>query len=124
MSSLNKVMLIGNLGSDPELRTTPSGTSVCNFSLATSESYKDKQGERQEKTDWHKIIVWGAQADSCGQYLAKGRQVYIEGKIGYRTYEDEDGNKRYVTEITANQVQFWGRVMGMVLRVVPRSKLK
>jgi single-strand DNA-binding protein len=106
--SLNKVMLIGNLGKDPEVRFTPGGQAVARFSLATSEVFNDREGQRQERTEWHNIVVWGKQAETCGQYLAKGRQVFIEGQIRSRQYDDKDGNKRYITEINAQRVQFLG----------------
>jgi len=106
MAGLNKAMVIGNLGKDPELRTTGSGKSVCNFSVATNESWKDASGEKQERTEWHRIVVWGPQAEACGKYLAKGRQVYVEGRIQSREWEDNDGNKKYTTEIIANSVVF------------------
>jgi single-strand DNA-binding protein len=106
--SLNRVMLIGNLGKDPEVRFTPGGQAVARFSLATSEVFNDREGQRQERTEWHNIVVWGKQAETCGQYLAKGRQVFIEGSIRNRSYDDKDGNKRYITEINAQRVQFLG----------------
>ena len=92
-SSVNKVILVGNLGQDPESRFTPQGTAVTNLSIATNESWKDQNGDIQERTEWHNIVVWGKQAESCGQYLAKGRQVYIEGSIRSRSYDDQEGNK-------------------------------
>ncbi len=104
--SLNKVMLIGNLGSDPEVRYTQGGAAVANFNIATNEKWTDKQGQPQERTEWHKIVVWGRVAENCGKYLSKGRQVYIEGSIQTRDWEDKDGNKRYTTEINARNVQF------------------
>lgn len=106
--SINKVMLFGRLGQDPELKYTPAGAPVCNFSVATSESWTDKNGQKQEKTEWHRIVVWGKLAELCNQYLAKGRQAIIEGKLQTRSWDDKDGNKRYVTEILANSVQFVG----------------
>lgn len=106
--SLNRVMLIGNLGKDPEVRFTPGGRAVARFPLATSEMWNDAEGQRQERTEWHNIVVWGKQAETCGQYLAKGRQVFIEGSIRSRQYDDKDGNKRYITEIIAQRVQFLG----------------
>src|SRR5215469_15251842 len=107
--SVNKVLLIGNLGRDPEVRYLPSGNPVANFSIATSENFTDRNGSKQEKTDWHNIVVYGKQAENCGQYLKKGRQVFIEGRISYRNYEAKDGSgKRYVTEIVAQSVQFLG----------------
>jgi single-strand DNA-binding protein len=106
-ASVNKVILIGNLGRDPETRFTNSGTSVTNFSIATKESFADKSGTRQDRTDWHNIIVWGKQGEACAQYLKKGSPVYIEGRISYREYEAKDGSgKRKVTEIVAMRVQF------------------
>ena len=106
--SVNKVIILGRLGQDPELKTTPSGASVCQFSLATSESWTDRNGQKQEKTEWHRIVVWNKLADLCNQYLSKGRQAFVEGKIQTRSWEDRDGNKRYTTEIVANTVQFIG----------------
>ena len=104
--SVNRVMLIGNLGKDPEVRFTPSGRAVARFPLATSEVWNDAEGQRQERTEWHNM--WGKQAETCGQYLAKGRQVYIEGSIRTRQYDDKEGNRRYITEIIAQRVQFLG----------------
>lgn len=107
--SVNKVILVGNLGKDPELRYTPSGTAVCTFSLATSDRFKNKQGEQQDRTEWHNIVTWSGLAEICGKYLAKGKQVYIEGRIQSRSYDDRDGNKRYITEIVANEMQMLSR---------------
>lgn len=106
--SVNKVILIGNLGKDPEVRYTANGKSVARFPIATSEVWVDADGNRQERTEWHNIIVWGKQGETCGQYLAKGRQVFIEGSIRSRSYDDKSGNKRYVTEIIAQRVRFLG----------------
>lgn len=106
--SVNKAILVGNLGKDPELRYTPSGTAVCTFSIATSEKFKDKQGEQQERTEWHNIVVWAGLAENCGKYLTKGKQIYLEGRISNRSYDGRDGNKRYITEIVANEVKFLG----------------
>jgi single-strand DNA-binding protein len=106
--SLNKVMLIGNLGKDPEVRFTGGGRAVAKFPIATSEQFLDANGQRQERTEWHNIVVWGKQAETCGQYLQKGRQVYIEGQIRTRQYDDKDGNRKYITEINAQRVQFLG----------------
>lgn len=106
--SLNKVLLIGNLGRDPEVRFTPGGQAVARFSIATSETWNDKEGQRQERTEWHNIVVWGKQGEHCGQYLSKGRQVFIEGSIRSRQYDDKDGNKKYITEVVAQRVQFLG----------------
>lgn len=107
--SVNKVILVGNLGKDPDLRYTASGTAVCNFSIATTESFKDRDGNRQEKTEWHNIVVWRQLAEICGKYLVKGKQVYIEGKLQTRKWEDRDGNPRYTTEIVADQMQMLSR---------------
>lgn len=106
--SVNHVHLIGNLGGDPELRHTQSGQAVGNFSVATSERWTTGDGERHEETSWHRIVVWGKTAEQCAQYLSKGREIYLEGRIGYRDWEDKDGNKRTTTEITARNVQFLG----------------
>ena len=106
--SLNKVMLIGNLGRDPEVRFTPGGRAVARFPIATSDVWTDQEGQRQERTEWHNVVVWGKQAETCGQYLAKGRQVFVEGSIRSRQYDDKDGNKRYITEVIAQRVQFLG----------------
>jgi single-strand DNA-binding protein len=108
MAGVNKAILVGNLGRDPELRTTPNGQSVVNFTLATSETWTDKSGERVERTEWHRIVAWGRTAEMCNQYLSKGRTVYVEGRIQTREWEDKDGNKRYTTEINANTVNFIG----------------
>jgi len=105
-SGVNKVILIGHLGADPDMRYTPSGAGVCELRVATSESWKDKNGQRQERTEWHRVVVWGKTAEICAKYLAKGRQVYIEGRIQTRTYDDKEGQKRYITEVIANDVQF------------------
>ena len=106
--SVNKVILIGNLGKDPEVRYTANGRAVARFPIATSEIWNDAEGNRQERTEWHNIIVWGKQGETCGQYLAKGRQAYIEGSIRTRTNHDKNGQKRYVTEIIAQRVRFLG----------------
>jgi single-strand DNA-binding protein len=108
MSSLNKVMLIGRLGKDPEIRYTPDGSPVANFSLATSEFWTDKNGTRQERTEWHNIVAWTRLADLSKRFLAKGRQVYVEGRIRTREWDDKDGNKRRTTEIVANQMVLLG----------------
>jgi single-strand DNA-binding protein len=106
--SVNKVLLIGNLGKDPEVRFTGGGQAVARFPVATSEVWNDREGQRQERTEWHNVVVWAKQAEACGQYLQKGRQVYIEGSIRTRQYDDKDGNKRYMTEVIAQRVQFLG----------------
>ncbi len=105
---INKVILVGRLGKDPEVRFTPSGQAVAKFTVATTEKWRDQQGQMQERTEWHNIVVWGKQAETCGQYLSKGRQVFIEGRIQSRSYDDKDGNKRYITEIVAQNVKFLG----------------
>jgi single-strand DNA-binding protein len=107
--SVNKVILVGNLGRDPEVRSTPSGQSVCTFSLATTDRFTDRSGQQREQTEWHNIVAWGKQAELCGQYLKKGRQVYVEGRLTTRQYEAKDGTgKRYRTEVVAQRVQFLG----------------
>ncbi len=105
---VNKVIIIGNLGSDPEVRFTPSGQPVANFRMATNESWNDKNGQQQERTEWHRIVVWGKMAELCGEYLKKGRQAYIEGKLQTREWNDKEGKKNYTTEIVAQSVQFLG----------------
>jgi len=107
MAGLNKVILIGNLGADPEMRYTADGTAVCKFSLATSRRYTGKDGQKQEKTEWHRIVVWRKLAEICGQYLAKGKQVMIEGRIEYGSYE-KDGVKHYTTDIVADNMVMLG----------------
>lgn len=107
MSGVNKVILIGHLGGDPEAKAVGDKT-VCQFSIATNESWTDKSGNKQEKVEWHKIVVWGKLADNCAKYLSKGREVFVEGRIQTRTYDDKEGIKRYMTEIVANEVKFLG----------------
>lgn len=102
---VNKVILIGRLGKDPEVRYTPDGTMVTNFNLATDEQRKDKNGEKIQKTEWHKIVTWGKLAEICGNYLVKGKLVYVEGRIQTRSWEDKEGVKRYTTEIIASNMQ-------------------
>ncbi len=105
--SVNKVILLGRLGQDPELKYTPSGAAVCNFSLATSETWTDKNsGQKNEKTEWHRIVVWGKLAELCNQYLAKGRQAFVEGRLQTRSWDDQNGQKRYKTEILGLSFQF------------------
>ena len=108
MASVNKAILLGNLGGDPELRYTPSGSAVANFTLATREQWTGKDGEKEERTEWHRIVAWGRLGEICGEYLHKGKQVYIEGRIQTRSWEDRDGNKRYTTEIVAQTMQMLG----------------
>jgi len=104
--SVNKVIIVGNLGADPDLRYTSSGSPVCELRIATNESWTDKQGQKQERTEWHRCIVWGKTGENCSKYLSKGRQVYLEGRLQTRSWDDKEGNKRYTTEIVANDVQF------------------
>ncbi len=108
MGSYNHVTIVGNLGADPELRHTQGGNPVCNLSVATNEQWKDKDGEKQERTEWHRVVVWGEQATACAEYLAKGRAVCVDGKLQTRKWEDKDGSERYSTEIVANRVVFLG----------------
>lgn len=106
--SVNKVLLIGRLGNNPEVRHTNTGQVVANFNMATSENWNDKSGQKQERTEWHRVVVWGKLAELCEKYLAKGRQCYVEGRLQTRSWDDKDGNKRYTTEIVASVVQFLG----------------
>jgi len=107
MASVNKVILVGNLGKDPELKYTPSGVAVCTFSLATTDKWTDRDGNRQEKTEWHNIKIWRKQAEIAAEYLKKGRQVYIEGRIETRSWE-QDGQKKFMTEILVDRFQMLG----------------
>jgi len=107
MGSVNKVILIGNLGADPELKYTPSSRALCNLRIATTDVFKDKGGQRQERTEWHRVTVWGDQAENCSKYLSKGRSVYIEGRLQTRSY-DKDGQKHYATDVVADRVVFLG----------------
>jgi single-strand DNA-binding protein len=102
---INKVILIGNLGSDPEIRYTQSGTAVATFNVATTERWKGKDGQQQEQTEWHRVVAWRRLAEICGEYLSKGSKVYIEGKLQTRKWEDRDGNTRYTTEVVARDMQ-------------------
>ena len=108
MGSLNKVMLIGNLGRDAELRYTSGGTAVATLSIATTETWKDKEGEKQEKTEWHRIIVWGKAAEALNDYLVKGKQILVEGKLQTRKWEDKEGATRYTTEIKSDRITLLG----------------
>lgn len=105
---VNRVLLMGNLGADPEVRFTPSGQAVANFRIATNESWTDKSGQKQERTEWHRIVVWGKLAELCGEYLKKGRQCFVEGRLQTREWTDKENKKNYTTEIVANNVQFIG----------------
>ena len=108
MGSVNKVILVGNLGRDAELRFTAGGTAVSTLNLATTEVWNDKQGQKQEKTEWHRIVLWGKQAESLQEYLVKGKQIYVEGRLQTRQWDDKDGNKRYTTEIKADRITLLG----------------
>ena len=108
MSSVNKVILIGRLGRDPEIKYTPSGAPVAKFSIATDEVFKDRSGEQQKRTEWHNIVAWNKLAEICGEYLTKGKQVYIEGSIRSRQWEDQQGNKRTSYEIVAREMRMLG----------------
>lgn len=108
MSGVNKVIIVGRLGADPEVKTISAGTTVTRLNVATSEAWTGKDGNKQEKTEWHRITVWGKLAEICGKHLSKGRQVYVEGRLQTRQWEDPQGQKRYATEIVANTVQFLG----------------
>ena len=109
MSGVNKVILLGNLGKDPEVKRLDDGRGVANFSLATSETYKNKSGEKVTNTEWHNIVLWSPLADIAENYLKKGSQVYIEGKISNRSYEDKDGVKKYVSEVVGREITLLGR---------------
>jgi single-strand DNA-binding protein len=108
MGSVNKVILVGNLGRDAELRYTPAGAAVATLSLATTEVWNDKGGQRQEKTEWHRVVLWGKQAETLNEYLMKGKQIYVEGRLQTREWNDKDGNKRYTTEIRGDRVVLLG----------------
>lgn len=108
MAGVNKVILVGNLGKDPEIRHLESGAAVANFPIATTETYKDKNGQRQEQTEWHNIVLWRGLAEIAGNYLKKGSQVYIEGKLRSRSWEDKDGNTRYITEVVGDNMTMLG----------------
>ena len=108
MGSVNKVILVGNLGRDAELRYTPGGAAVATLNMATTEVWNDKGGQRQEKTEWHRIVLWGKTAESLNEYLTKGKQIYVEGRLQTRQWDDKDGNKRYTTEIRGDRVVLLG----------------
>jgi len=108
MGSVNKVILVGNLGRDAELRYTPGGAAVATLNLATTEVWNDKGGQRQEKTEWHRIVLWGKSAESLNEYLVKGKQIYVEGRLQTRQWDDKDGNKRYTTEIRGDRIVLLG----------------
>jgi single-strand DNA-binding protein len=108
MGSVNKVILVGNLGRDAELRYTPGGAAVATLNLATTEVWNDRNNQRQEKTEWHRVVLWGKQAESLQEYLTKGKQIYVEGRLQTRQWDDKDGNKRYTTEIKADRITLLG----------------
>jgi single-strand DNA-binding protein len=112
MASLNRVMLIGNVGSDPEMRFTPSGNPVTSFRMATNRTYTSPDGERHQETEWFSIVTWNKLAETCNQYLTKGRQVFVEGRLQTRSWEGQDGQRRYRTEVVATMVQFLDRQGG------------
>jgi len=122
--AVNKVILVGNLGKDPELLKTPSGISLCKFTMATTERFKNKQGEQQTKTEWHNIVEWSGLAETCGKWLHKGKQIYIEGKLQTTSYEDNSGTKRYTTVIVANSMQMLGRATDVNAEHTPASQIK
>ncbi len=109
MSGVNKVILVGNLGADPTMRHTPSGSAVVNFNVATSETFKNKNGEKETRTEWHRVVAWARLAEICNEYLKKGKQVYIEGRLQTRSWEDQSGTKKYSTEVVANNMVMLGR---------------
>lgn len=108
MGTVNKVIIVGNLGRDAEVRYTPGGAAVATLSLATTDIWNDKAGQRQEKTEWHRVVLWGKQAETLAEYLTKGRQIYVEGRLQTRQWDDKDGNKRYTTEIRSDRVVLLG----------------
>src|SRR6266566_3787639 len=122
MGSVNKVILVGNLGRDAELRYTPGGAAVATLNMATTEVWNDKGGQRQEKTEWHRIVLWGKQAESLQEYLTKGKQIYVEGRLQTRQWDDKDGNKRYTTEIKADRITLLGGGGGGAGRSQPMDR--
>jgi single-strand DNA-binding protein len=112
MGSVNKVILVGNLGRDAEVRYTPGGAAVATLSLATTEVYKDKEGQRQEQTEWHRVVLWGKTAETLSEYLRKGKQIYVEGRLQTRSWDDKEGKKRYTTEIRGDRVVLLGGAPG------------
>jgi single-strand DNA-binding protein len=112
MAGINKVIIVGRLGTDPEVKSVGSGQTVARLSVATSENWTDKNGQKQERTEWHRIVVWGKLGELVGRHLSKGRQVYVEGRLQTRSWEDNQGQKKYTTEIVANNVQFLGAAPG------------
>ena len=112
MSGVNKVIIVGRLGADPEVKAVGQGSTVTRLNIATSENWMGKDGQKQERTEWHRVVVWGKLAEICGKHLSKGRQVYVEGRLQTRSWEDQQGQKKYTTEIVANTVQFLGSAGG------------
>jgi single-strand DNA-binding protein len=108
MAGVNKVIIVGRLGADPDVKAVGQGSTVTKLSVATSENWVDKEGQKQERTEWHRVVVWGKLAEICGKHLSKGRQVYVEGRLQTRSWEDQQGQKKYSTEVVANTVQFLG----------------
>lgn len=108
MSGVNKVIIVGRLGADPEIKSVNNGQRVARLSIATSEVWMDKQNQKQERTEWHRVVVWGKAAENAGKYLAKGRQVYVEGRLQTSSWDKQDGTKAYATEIVANNLQYLG----------------
>jgi len=109
MSGVNKVILVGNLGADPIMRYTPNGTAVVNFSIATTDKFTSKSGERESRTEWHRVVAWSKLAEICNQYLKKGKQIYVEGRLQTRSWDDQSGTKRYTTEVVVNNMVMLGR---------------
>ena len=122
MGSVNKVILVGNLGRDAELRYTPGGAAVATINMATTEVWNDKAGQRQEKTEWHRVVLWGKTAESLTEYLTKGKQIYVEGRLQTRQWDDKDGNKRYTTEIRGDRVVLLGGGSGRGAAPVDRAE--
>ena len=122
MGSVNKVILVGNLGRDAELRYTPGGAAVATLNMATTEVWNDKAGQRQEKTEWHRIVLWGKSAESLAEYLTKGKQIYVEGRLQTRQWDDKDGNKRYTTEIRGDRIVLLGGGGGGARRAPAESR--
>jgi len=120
---VNKVILVGNLGQDPETRHTNGGNSVTQLRLATTEKYKDRDGAMQERTEWHTVIVWGKQGEACGKHLTKGRQVYVEGRLTTRKWQDKEGKDRYTTEVIGDNVRFLGGSLGERREAAPADDL-
>ena len=121
MGSVNKVILVGNLGRDAELRYTPGGAAVATLNMATTEVWNDKSGQKQEKTEWHRVILWGKSAESLAEYLTKGKQIYVEGRLQTRQWDDKDGNKRYTTEVRSDRIVLLGGGSGRVSGGTARS---